>query len=161
MMRSKPWTIVYLAAMIYFSLCANGQTKPTQNASVLHKKEVFIKHHSKRKSIKKLYHVTVSAYIPTGKKTSLGNYPIPDKTIAVSQDLLHLMGKEVFVDGIGRVLVTDSMDDKWKRRIDVCVKRKTKARKIGIIKNVKLIVVSEDNTMIFANKNSYKILASI
>ena len=87
--------------------------------------------------------VTATAYTPYEPGCdgigSLGQPVIPGKTIAVSRDLKHLLGKWVHIDGVGRRFVNDLMAKRWKQKIDLCVANDKAADNWGI-RTVKLRV---------------------
>lgn len=78
-----------------------------------------------------VYNVRVTAYAK-GDKTALGTTPIPGKTVAVSRDLLHLLGKRVYVSGYGVFKVEDLMNERFERRIDLFSRSVEKAIDFGI-----------------------------
>jgi 3D (Asp-Asp-Asp) domain-containing protein len=89
--------------------------------------------------------MAVSAYSPKKKRngsiTATGTKPIPGCTVAVSQDNKHLLGKKIFIHGIGERLVTDLMDVRWKNKVDVCVSSKKEARLFGVKARVSVFVL--------------------
>ena len=72
---------------------------------------------------------------------ALGKRPVIGKDVAVSRDLIYLLGKYVYIEGFGVRKVTDLMNARFKNRIDILVGSKKQARKLGKIKNVKMIVL--------------------
>lgn len=84
--------------------------------------------------------MTVSAYSLRKKEcdsdlknTALMRKPIVGRTAAVSRDNLHLLGKEIYVEGKGIWVVTDVMHERWTNRIDLLMTTK-KAKKFTPIK---------------------------
>ena len=72
---------------------------------------------------------------------ALGRRPVIGRDVAVSRDLIYLLGKYVYIEGFGVRKVTDLMNARFKNRIDILVGNKMQARRLGKIKNVKLIVL--------------------
>ncbi len=63
--------------------------------------------------------------------------------VAVSRDLLKSgwkLGDKLFIEGMGVFSIEDTMNARWKNRIDVAVAGKKDAYKIGLIKN-RLVVL--------------------
>lgn len=91
-----------------------------------------------------LFIVTVTAYHPKNNKEDiayLGSKIVPHKTVAVSHDLKHLLGCEIYLEGIGWRFVNDLTAENWKKRIDICLPTKTEAMEWGkqksFIKHIK------------------------
>lgn len=83
---------------------------------------------SKIKQLFSYKNVTITAYSPRAKETdstpnqtALMTKPIPGGTCAVSRDLIHLLGKKIYVEGYGVFVVTDVMNKRWEYRIDLCM----------------------------------------
>ncbi len=57
--------------------------------------------------------------------------PLPGKTAAVSRDLLHLLGKKVYISGHGVRTINDLAAKGVTGTVDLLVGNKTEARKIG------------------------------
>ena len=68
-------------------------------------------------------HVTATAYSSEepgiGEIGALGHPIRAHKTIAVSRDLRHLLGQEVYISGLGYRFVNDLMAARWTKRIDL------------------------------------------
>ena len=68
-------------------------------------------------------HVTATAYSSEepgiGEIGALGHPIRAHKTIAVSRDLRHLLGQEVYIHGLGYRFVNDLMAARWTNRIDL------------------------------------------
>ena len=79
--------------------------------------------------------VTASAYTPHvsqgGALAADGTKVRPGYTCAVSRDLKHLMGKTIYVQGVGLRYVNDTMHARWRRAIDVCVPTSKDAATFG------------------------------
>ena len=72
---------------------------------------------------------------------ALGKQPVIGRDVAVSRDLIYVLGKRVYIEGFGVRKVTDLMNPRFKNRVDILVSSKKQARRLGKIKNVKLIVL--------------------
>jgi len=57
--------------------------------------------------------------------------PVPGRTAAVSRDLIHLLGKKVFILGHGVRIINDLAAEGVTGTVDLLVGNKTEARKIG------------------------------
>ena len=55
---------------------------------------------------------------------------------------MYLLGKKVYIEGFGVRMVTDLMNAKFKKRVDTLVPNKEMAKRLGIRKNVRLIVLN-------------------
>lgn len=92
---------------------------------------------SKIKNLFSYKDVTITAYSPrtketdnTPNQTALMTKPIPGGTCAVSRDLIHLLGKKIYIEGYGVFVVTDVMNKRWEYRIDLCMNTQA-AKKFG------------------------------
>jgi len=65
--------------------------------------------------------------------------PVVGRTVAVSHDLKHLLGKTVYVEGYGVRRVNDLMARRWERRIDVLVGSKEEARQRGVVGPMQIV----------------------
>jgi len=72
---------------------------------------------------------------------ALGKRPVIGRDVAVSRDLIYLLGKYVYIEGFGVRKVVDLMNPRFKNRVDILVGSKKLARRLGKIKNVKMIVL--------------------
>lgn len=72
-------------------------------------------------------------------KTATMSKPIPGRTCAVSRDLKHLLGKRIYVDGVGVREVNDLMPKRFIKSVDLCVVSKSQALDFG--KTDKKIIV--------------------
>ena len=73
---------------------------------------------------------------------ALGRKPVIGRDVAVSRDLIYLLGKYVYIEGFGVRRVTDLMNPRFKNRVDILVGNKRQAIKLGKIENVKLVVLN-------------------
>jgi 3D (Asp-Asp-Asp) domain-containing protein len=74
--------------------------------------------------------------------TSTGETPIPDKTVAVSRDLSHLLGKYIYILNFGVYYVNDTMHARWVNKIDFHKETKLDAFQHGV-RRVQYIVLSD------------------
>ncbi len=72
---------------------------------------------------------------------ALGRKPVIGRDVAVSRDLIYLLGKYVYIEGFGVRKVVDLMNPRFKNRVDILVGGKRQARRLGKIENVKLVVL--------------------
>lgn len=102
--------------------------------------------------IKKNYflEVTATAYTKSvdetnenPETTAIMENSIPGWTVAVSRDLSYLLGKKVYIEGVGIRKVTDLMNKRYSKRIDVLVPNKQYAREFGKKENVKVVTILE------------------
>jgi len=105
--------------------------------------EIVINRLKKRGELK----VTATAYSPTVEEcdadpwnTALMTRPTEGRTLAVSQDLRHLLGKYVYIPGYGKYLVEDLMNKRFKKRIDFFYENTYRAKKFGK-KKLKMVVL--------------------
>jgi len=95
------------------------------------------------------YQVDVSFYTLSKRETdstpdrnALNLKPKIGRDIAVSRDLIHLLGKWVYIEGFGVKYVADVMNERYAKTVDILIGNKKHALKLGRIKNVKLIVLT-------------------
>lgn len=70
----------------------------------------------------------------TPNETALLDKPIPGWTCAVSRDLIHLLGRKIYIEGRGIFLVNDVMNSRHKKRIDICLGTEERAFAFGVKK---------------------------
>ncbi|MFW6007933.1 MAG: hypothetical protein ACOCP8_01600 [archaeon] len=94
--------------------------------------------------------VTLTAYTSSiretnndPKNTAIMNSPISGKTVAVSRDLKYLLGKKIYIEGIGVRYVNDLMNKRFKKTVDVLVPDVKKANDFGVKENRKIILITE------------------
>lgn len=92
--------------------------------------------------------VTVTAYTAryqecdaTPDKTALMSKVRPGIGAAVSRDLIHLLGKKIYIEGVGVREVDDLMNSRWENKIDILVGSLDYAREFGI-KDTKVVVLN-------------------
>ena len=73
--------------------------------------------------------------------TAIMQEPIPGWTVAVSQDLKYLLGKRVYIEGFGVRYVNDLMNVRYTKRVDILVGDLGKARKIGLQKDITMVLI--------------------
>jgi len=94
--------------------------------------------------------VRVSAYTPSSDETdstptiTAVNTEVEEGTVAVSRDLLGFLnfGDSVYLEGIGVFKVTDVMNRRYKRAVDVLMLTKKQALKFGVKENVRMVKVN-------------------
>jgi len=92
--------------------------------------------------------LTATAYCPqcgvqddTPQRTAIGGRPVrPGRTVAVSRDLRHLLGRKVYVEGLGLRVVEDLMHPRFLERVDLCLPDREQALAFGV-KRVNIVVV--------------------
>lgn len=67
----------------------------------------------------------------TPNRTAIMKKPIVGRTVAVSHDYAHMLGKSVWIEGIGVFVVEDLMSKKHKKTIDILTASKADAKKFG------------------------------
>lgn len=72
--------------------------------------------------------VTVTAYSPSPEETNedpentaIMEKPVIGYTCAVSRDLKYLLGKRIYIEGLGVFKVNDIMNKRYTKRIDLCM----------------------------------------
>ena len=76
--------------------------------------------------------------------TYTGTKATPGRTVAVSHDLKHLMGKWIYVQGLGYRKVEDLMPANRKQSLDIVVNNKKEAYNFGI-RNVKISLIAKND----------------
>ena len=97
--------------------------------------------------IYKIYNMSASAYTASIdecnhdiKNTAIMVKPKVGYTVAVSQDYLWMLGKTVYIKGLGVFRVEDLMANRYKNTIDVLVANKEMAKQFGK-KNIELVII--------------------
>ena len=96
----------------------------------------------------KCFEVRISAYTPSADetdsdpdKTATMEKPVPGGTAAVSRDLVpKLMGRTIYIPGLGVFKVNDVMHSRFTQSVDICVGSKTEAKKFGLKNHVVIII---------------------
>ena len=95
-----------------------------------------------------VYSVDVSFYTLSKKETddtptigALNTKLKVGRDIAVSRDLSFLLGKKVYIEKVGVRWVKDLMHKRYKNRVDILVPSRKMAKKLGVWKNKKLIIL--------------------
>lgn len=90
--------------------------------------------------------VTITAYSPsiaetdsTPNTTAIMESPVIGYTCAVSRDLKYLLGKRIYIEGLGVFRVNDLMNKRYTKRIDLC-RNKESAVKFGVQKHSVVIL---------------------
>ncbi|WP_428567721.1 MAG: 3D domain-containing protein [Solidesulfovibrio sp. DCME] len=91
--------------------------------------------------------LTATAYCPLcgsedgqPQPTARGGVVRPGRTVAVSRDLKHLLGRRVLVEGLGVRVVEDLMHPRFTDRLDLCLPDKEQALAFGV-KRLELVVL--------------------
>jgi 3D (Asp-Asp-Asp) domain-containing protein len=91
--------------------------------------------------------VTATAYSPGQAQTdaspwrgALGIRIKPGRTLAVSQDLRRLLGRRIYIPGLGFRVVEDLMHPRWSNRVDFCVRDRNQAASFGI-RDIEIVVL--------------------
>lgn len=100
---------------------------------------------------------TITAYTPaprenmgrgTTSATAIGT-PIRPGIVAVSRDLLRSgwdYGDKVHIKGLGVFIIEDTMHRRFRRTIDVAVPTVAAARKIGVLRGIKVTLLEKAAT---------------
>jgi 3D (Asp-Asp-Asp) domain-containing protein len=67
--------------------------------------------------------------------------PIVGLTVAISRDKKHLLGRTVWIDGVGTREITDLMGRQWTNKMDVLVATRKDAKAFGLKKKVRVILL--------------------
>jgi len=93
------------------------------------------------------FQLTATAYCPlcgtdddTPQLAALGGLVKPGRTVAVSQDLRRLLGRKVYIEGLGVRVVEDLMHPRFTGRVDLCLPDRDQALAFGV-KRLELVVV--------------------
>ncbi|SDB45436.1 3D (Asp-Asp-Asp) domain-containing protein [Desulfonatronum thiosulfatophilum] len=70
------------------------------------------------------------------ENTAIMQRPKPGWTVAVSRDLRGWLGKRVYIEGFGIRMVSDLMNSRYTKAIDILVPEVDEALKIGVRENV-------------------------
>ena len=90
-----------------------------------------------------IYELTSTAYVPTSQPTALLEEAIPGWTVATSRDHLELLGRKVYVTGLGLRRVTDLMAEGITDTVDICFGDSRSCKQYGR-RAVKLVVLPEE-----------------
>ncbi len=93
------------------------------------------------------FSLTATAYCPScgvaenvHQSAALGGLVRPGRTVAVSQDLKRLLGRKVYIDGLGVRVVEDLMHPRFRQRLDLCLSDREKAMAFGV-KRLHMVVL--------------------
>lgn len=78
------------------------------------------------------------------ENTTLMQSPVSGWTVAVSRDLKYLLGKKIYIEGIGVRYVNDLMNSRFKETVDILVPNIDIAKDFGIKEKRKIILVVEN-----------------
>jgi 3D (Asp-Asp-Asp) domain-containing protein len=88
------------------------------------------------------YTARVQECDPTPNVTAIMEKPKAGWTIAVSHDLIYLLGKKVYIKGIGVRRVNDLMNERYTKRIDILMGNLKESKRFDNRK-VQLVVIGE------------------
>lgn len=96
------------------------------------------------------FRLTATAYCPLcgsddgqPQSSALGGPVRPGHTIAVSQDLKRLLGRKVYIVGLGLRFVEDLMHPRHSKRIDLCLQSRSQALEFGV-KKLEVVVLDDE-----------------
>lgn len=105
-------------------------------------------HEVKKESREKSYYenIIITAYSASieetnndPENTAIMESPVVGYTCAVSRDLIYLLGKKIYIHGIGVFRVNDLMNKRYDKRVDICL---TKGNAITFgIKKADIVVI--------------------
>jgi len=131
----------------------NKKIRALQNQIVETKIECFKKYVESQNKRNLFENVTITAYNPfsnqtdnTPNETAIMETPVPGWTCAVSRDMIHLLNKKIYIEGIGVFVVNDVMNKRFTKRIDICMGNKEKAISFGK-KNSNVVVLGQYTDM--------------
>lgn len=91
--------------------------------------------------------LTATAYCPScgspdgrPQPTAQGGVVRPGHTVAVSRDLKRLLGRTVFIKGLGVRVVEDLMHPRFTDRLDLCLPSREQALEFGV-KRLEMVVL--------------------
>ena len=80
--------------------------------------------------------------------TAINERPIPGRTCAVSRDLMYMLGKKIYIEGLGvfkvngEIRANDLMNKRYSKTIDICGPSKKWCKKFGRKKKWKVVVLN-------------------
>lgn len=92
--------------------------------------------------------LTITAYTPMdggGQGIGAMGHPVrPGLTAAVSRDLRHLLGKEIYIKELGQFrFVNDLMHERWKMKVDIVLEDRADCVVFGVKKSIVEVVDAE------------------
>jgi 3D (Asp-Asp-Asp) domain-containing protein len=98
--------------------------------------------------MRRSFQLTATAYCPLcgtpdgdPQVTALRGDPVrPGRTVAVSQDLRRLLGRKVYIEGLGLRVVEDLMHPRHVGRVDLCLPSRDQALAFGV-KRLEVVVM--------------------
>ncbi len=134
----KPYSIPPILPEVYYNL--------SEYSLKLQGKVDLIREYEKAH----LYKVRATAYTARREETNedptntaIMETPKPGWTIAVSHDLKHLLGKKVYVYGLGVRRVNDLMNQRFDNHIDILVGTVPQARAFGV-QHLEMVYLPEE-----------------
>lgn len=149
-----------MGVMIFFSLIHFGYTaidstqtnaiqiqKLKEEVYFLREENKTITQHAENLQKRFVLKVEATAYTPRKEEcnndfmnTAIMETPKPGWHIAVSHDLLFMLGKKVYIKGYGVRMVSDLMNERFKNKIDIMVGKVSEAREFGV-KELEIVVL--------------------
>ena len=140
MINEKFWGIlIIILASSFMFVCFKViqlDSQQTVLLEVLHNKKIELQ--LKYSNHKNTYDVIATAYTASIDEcnsditnTAIMIKPKVGSTIAVSQDLVHLLGKKVYIKGLGIRKVEDLMNKRYENCVDILVDTKKTANIFG------------------------------
>lgn len=154
MNRNAKYLVASLIFLSIFLLVAFAAVINIDNKHIekLQNQVIQLKLENKRLKNKKILDfymitdVTITAYSPsidetdnTPNQTAIMENPVVGYTCAVSRDLKYLLGKRIYIEGLGVFRVNDLMNKRYTKRIDLCM-NKGSAVKFGVQKHSVVII---------------------
>lgn len=150
-----------MGVMLFFSLIHFGYTAidSTQTNAIqiqklkeelyfLREENKSITQHTENLQRRFSFKVKATAYTPRKEEcnddfmnTALLEKPKPGWHIAVSSDLLWMLGKKVYIKGYGVRMVSDLMNERHSNKIDIMVGKKSEAKEFGV-KDLEIVVIN-------------------
>lgn len=150
-----------LSVIVFFSLTYFGYTAidSTQNNAIqiqnlkeelynLREENKAITQYAENLQKRFSFKVEATAYTPRKQEcgsdfanTAIMVRPRPGLHIAVSHDLLFMLGKKVYIKGHGVRIVSDLMNERFTNKIDIMVGKVSDAKEFGV-KEVEIVVLN-------------------
>lgn len=145
---------LFVCIFIFISIIIridNKKIRTLQNQVIETKIECFKEYVESQNKKNFFENVTITAYNPFSNQTdnapnetAIMEEPVPGWTCAVSRDMIHLLNKKIYIEGVGVFVVNDIMNKRFTNRIDICIGNKEDAISFG--KKVCNVVVLDEYT---------------
>lgn len=114
---SGVYLLIAMSSMMIMDLIGdNTQTLQTLQDSV----DMLIAEKEPEPQIIKQRDMRVTGYVPTGKKTALGENVVVGRTAAVSRNCMDLLGEKVYIEGHGIRYVNDLTAQWVGEKFNIC-----------------------------------------